>query len=49
MKESKDSEVTLVTLTAVGLRAVIEFAYTGSLSLTLDNVEDVRALCMTLD
>ena len=43
MKESKDNEVTFITLTAVGLRSVIEFAYTGSLSLTLENVEEVSS------
>ena len=44
MKESKDNEVTLVTLTAIGLHTVVDFAYTGTIHITLDNVQEVKQI-----
>ncbi len=41
MRESREQQVELKGVTAVGLQAVVNFAYTGTLSLNLDNLEDV--------
>ncbi|XP_046563463.1 kelch-like protein 26 [Haliotis rubra] len=41
MKESREGSVDLKGVTANGLRVVVEFAYTGQLGLTTENVEDV--------
>ena len=44
MVESKSSHVTLQGLTPVGLQIVVEFAYTGSIDLNLENLEEVSWL-----
>ena len=44
MVESKSSHVTLQGLTPIGLRIVVEFAYTGSIDLNLENLEEVNTL-----
>ncbi|KAK2188925.1 hypothetical protein NP493_119g01051 [Ridgeia piscesae] len=41
MQESRAASVVLHGITAVGLRAVVDFAYTGRLQLQLANFEDV--------
>lgn len=41
MKESKGSHSVLQGVSAAGLKAIVEFAYTGKLYLTLENLEDV--------
>ncbi|ESO98335.1 hypothetical protein LOTGIDRAFT_114310 [Lottia gigantea] len=41
MKESREACVELKGVTASGLSFVVDFAYTGKLELTLENVEDV--------
>jgi len=43
MRESRESSVTLQDLTSFGLQAVIEFMYSGSLKISLDNVEEILA------
>ncbi|KAK0062660.1 kelch-like protein 26 [Biomphalaria pfeifferi] len=41
MKESREQVVVLKGVTAGGLKVVVDFAYTGRLELTTDNVEEV--------
>ncbi|GAB1609959.1 kelch-like protein 9 [Argonauta hians] len=41
MKESREDSVTLHGLTAVGVRAIIDFAYTGLLGITSENIDDI--------
>ena len=41
MKESTEQRSTLQGVTADGLTAIVQFAYTGKLELTLDNLEEV--------
>lgn len=41
MRESREGRVDLKGVTASGLRVVVDFAYTGMLELTADNVEEV--------
>ena len=41
MRESRDNRVHLQGLTGTGLRAVIDFAYTGRLELTMSNLDEV--------
>ncbi|CAL1533269.1 unnamed protein product [Lymnaea stagnalis] len=41
MKESREQVVELKGVTADGLKVVVDFAYTGRLELTTDNVEEV--------
>ena len=43
MKESQESEVTLQGISGLGLQTVVDFAYSGKLSLDLDNLEEVLA------
>jgi len=43
MRESRESCVTLQGITSFGLQAVVEFIYTGSLKVSLDNVEEILA------
>jgi len=43
MRESRESCVTLQGITSFGLQAVIEFIYSGSLKISLDNVEEILA------
>lgn len=40
MKEAKDTQVNLQGVSYAGLQAAVEFAYTGKLELSLDNVEE---------
>lgn len=41
MKESREEFVELKGVTAGGLKVVVDFAYTGRLELTTDNVQEV--------
>ena len=41
MKESRDREVNLQGVTPCALKVIIEFAYTGTLKLNMENVEEV--------
>ncbi|CAI9716042.1 kelch 26 [Octopus vulgaris] len=41
MKESREDSVTLRGLTAIGVQAIINFAYTGLLEITSDNIDDI--------
>ena len=41
MRESREESVDLKGVTAGGLSVVVDFAYTGRLELTTDNVEEV--------
>lgn len=41
MKESREGQVDLKGITAKGLKVVVDFAYTGVLQLTVENVEEV--------
>ena len=43
MRESLEMSVDLKGLTATGLRSVVDFAYTGKIDLSLDNLEEVLA------
>jgi len=43
MRESRESSVTLQGITSFGLQAVVEFIYSGSLKVSLDNVEEILA------
>lgn len=43
MRESREGAVELKGVTASGLRRVVDFAYTGNIELTSENVEDVLA------
>ncbi len=43
MRESRSERVKLQGVTGTGLRKMVEFAYTGSLRITLDNLEEVLA------
>ena len=43
MRESRESSVKLQGITSFGLQAVIEFIYTGSLKISLDNVDEILA------
>ncbi|KAL3860054.1 hypothetical protein ACJMK2_010226 [Sinanodonta woodiana] len=43
MRESREGRVELKGVTAGGLRVVVDFAYTGILELTMENVEEVLA------
>jgi len=43
MRESRESCVTLQGITGFGLQAVIVFIYSGSLKMSLDNVEEILA------
>jgi len=43
MRESRESTVTLQGISSFGLQAVIEFIYSGTLRVSLDNVEEILA------
>jgi len=43
MRESRESSVTLCGITGFGLQSVIEFIYSGSVKISLDNVEEILA------
>lgn len=43
MRESRESCVTLQGITGFGLQAVIEFIYSGTLKVSLDNVDEILA------
>jgi len=43
MRESRESCVTLQGISSFGLQAVIEFIYSGSMKISLDNVEEILA------
>lgn len=43
MRESRESSVALQGVTGPGLQAVVDFAYSGKLKLSLDVVEEVLA------
>ncbi len=42
MKETRSDSVELKGVSALGLRVVVEFAYTGRINLSLQNLEEVR-------
>ena len=42
MIESQNNRVVLPDLSSIGVSVVVNFAYTGSLNLTLENVPEVR-------
>ncbi len=42
MRESRADSVQLKGVTAQGLRVVVDFAYTGRINLSLQNLEEVR-------
>ena len=41
MKESREDSVELKGVSAQGLKAVVDFAYTGKIKLSLQNLEEV--------
>ena len=41
MKESREDNVELRGVSAQGLKAVVDFAYTGKINLSLQNLEEV--------
>ena len=43
MRESRESSVTLQGITGFGLQAVVEFIYSGTMKVCLDNVEEILA------
>ena len=47
MKESRADHVVLRGVTAVGLRAIVDFAYSGRLQLELGNFEEVQLIVMS--
>ena len=49
MIESQTNEVVLKDLTSVGVGVVVDFAYSGSLNLTLDNVEEASAFSILFE